>query len=50
MQIKNVSERNIVLHGSDNVFVINKIFSLLMVKWKQMYSIFTNIAKAFDSV
>ena len=35
---------------ADNLFVINKLFSLLMVKRKQMYCMFTDIAKAFDSV
>ena len=35
---------------ADNLFVINKLFSLLIVKRKQMYCISIDFAKAFDSV
>jgi len=35
---------------ADSLLVINKLFSLLMVKRKQMYWMFIDFAKAFDSV
>ena len=35
---------------ADNLFVINKLLSLLVVRQKQIYSISIDFAKAFDSV